>query len=776
MNLELKKLVAAWKAHKDYRDQIVHEQIIPARRARYAALEPHLPQPLEQNLRALGINKLFTHQARAIELLRQGRDVVVVTETASGKSMCYHLPVLETLLAEPDARALYLFPTKALAQDQSRALHALIDPNAEFNELKNFHAPRIMDRRIAFGTYDGDTPSEDRAAIRSTAGILLTNPDMLSLGILPNHSRLWTKFFARLKFVVVDELHVYRGVFGSHVANVMRRLERICAFYGSKPQYICCSATTANPAEHSALLLHREPAAITESGAPSARKTFLLWNPPVTNELLGVRASSLNECVALFSDLVRAGARTIVFARAKPTVELILRFTRDRLKDIPEDQCSIAPYRGGYLPSDRRLIEKQLSEGALHGVTCTNALELGVDIGSLDAAVLNGFPGAIASAWQQAGRAGRRGRESLAVLVAHDEPLDQYFMRHPEYFFGRGMEHAIINPANPYIQKMHLKAASHEIPLSRNEEPLFGHGFAQQVRDMIKSRDMKQVSGRAAWAGAFFPAEEINLRTATAERYSICLPDATQIGMMDADTAFQYLHDGAVYLHLGEAYLVTRLDIGNRVAWVEKKTMPYYTRALSREDVTIEQRLRNKDFNGTPVHFGFVNITHKVHSYKKINPRTQEVIARVDLDYPSETLWTQSMWFIVNPEIVQRVLDRGLDIMGGLHAVEHASIAMLPFLAMCDRDDIGGLSTNEHPDTGHATVFIHDAYPGGMGLAETGYNRIEDLLHRTLDLIQGCACKSGCPSCIHSPKCGNMNEPLDKEAALAILKSLLRRN
>lgn len=724
----------------------------------------------------MGLKKLYTHQAEAISLVRQGRDVVVVTETASGKSMCYHLPVLETLLANPEARVLYLFPTKALAQDQSRALHTLIDPAAHYDEMKTFHAPSLDGHRIAFGTYDGDTPKDDRSALRRTANILLTNPDMLSLGIIPNHARLWAKFFARLKYIVVDEVHVYRGVFGSHVANVMRRLERVCAHYGSRPRFICCSATTANPEEHVGLLLNREPAAVTQSGAPSAKKIFLLWNPPVTDEALGVRASSLNESVDLFADLVRAGARTIVFARAKPTVELILRFTRDRLKDIPESLSAIAPYRGGYLPSDRRAIEKALSQGALVGVTCTNALELGVDIGSLEAAVINGFPGTIASTWQQAGRAGRRGRESLAVLVAHDEPLDQYFMRHPEYFFERNVEHAIINPSNPYIQKLHLKAASYELPLSRNEEPLFGQGFAGQVRDMIKSRDMKQVQGRASWAGITFPAQEINLRTATAERYSICLPDATQIGMMDADTAFQYLHDGAVYLHLGEAYFVNKLDINNRVAWVEKKAMPYFTRALSREDVSIDQQLRKKDFNATPVHFGFVNVTHQVHSYKKVNPRSRDVIARVDLDYPSETLWTQSLWFFISTDILMRVEQAGLDIMGGLHAVEHAAIAMLPFLAMCDRDDIGGLSTNQHPDTGQATVFIHDAFPGGMGLSEIGYARIEDLLHRTLDLIHGCACKSGCPSCIQSPKCGNMNEPLDKAAALAILKSLLRRN
>ena len=399
-----------------------------------------------------------------------------------------------------------------------------------------------------------------------------------------------------------------------------------------------------------------------------------------------------------------------------------------------------------------------------------------MDIGSLDAAVMNGFPGTIASTWQQAGRAGRRGRDSLAVLVAYDEPLDQYFMRHPEYFFERAVAHAIINPGNPYIQKLHLKAASFELPLSRNEQPLFGPGFAGQVRDMILRNDMKQVRGRAVWAGIAFPAQEINLRTATAVRYAICTPDAEQIGMMDADTALHYLHDGAVYLHLGEAYYVNRLDRDNRVAWVERKTLPFYTRSLTREDVSIDERLRHKDFNGTCVHFGFVNVTHQVHSYKKINAQTREVMGKVELDYPSETLWTQSLWFLVRDSDVQKVLDGNMDIMGGLHALEHASIAMLPFLAMCDRDDIGGLSTNFHPDTGQATVFIHDGFPGGMGLSETGYERIGDLLNRTLDLIQGCACRDGCPSCIHSPKCGNMNEPLDKQAALMILKSILRKN
>ena len=773
MEKGFKRFIDGLKRAEDYKGQIAWAQNIPARRAVYADVDPPFPKLLAGRLKTLGLQRLFTHQARAIDLVRDGRDVVVATETASGKSLCYHLPVLETLLEEPDARALYLFPTKALAQDQARSLLKIIAPKAPYDETKTYHSRRFGKKNVAVGTYDGDTPRTERAQIRRRANVILTNPDMLSLGIMPNHANYWTPFFSKLRYIVVDELHVYRGVFGSHVANVMRRLERVCAQYGARPQFICCSATTANPKEHAAALLHRDPEIIDTSGAPAPKKTFLFWNPPLHDQDMGLRSSALNETVKLFSGLVGTGARTIVFARAKPTVEVILKFTRDRMDKTAGMHSLIASYRGGYLPSDRREIEKQLSQGALIGVTCTNALELGVDIGSLDAAVINGYPGAIASTWQQAGRAGRRGRESLAVLVAYDEPLDQYFMRHPEYFFEQKVEHAIINPDNPYIQALHLKAASYEAPLRRSEEELFGGGFVEQVRDMVRKGDMKQVQGRAVWAGADFPAQEINLRTATAQRFAICLPDGTQIGMMDADTVFHYLHQGAVYLHQGEAYYVEELDVEARVARVVRRTMPYYTRALSRSDVSVDREISAMKFRGTPVFRGFVNVTSRVHSYKKISHKKNQVIARVPLEYPSEVLWTHALWFLVGQDIVRRVKNRRLDLLGGLHAVEHATIAMLPFLAMCDRDDIGGLSTNYHQDTGAPTVFIHDAFPGGMGLSELGYENFRALLERARDLIKGCPCKHGCPSCIHSPKCGNMNDPLDKQAALLILKSIL---
>lgn len=772
--IDFDKFLSRLKAHEDYRGQIEHERVFPAKKPKYAPLKRPLPDQFAKNLKTIGAAQLFTHQAEAINRVRSGEDIVIVTETASGKSLCYHLPVLETIHNEPDARALYIFPTKALSQDQSRSLHKLISPSADYAENKTVHTLKCGKGRATFGVYDGDTSREDRSTLRKFANIVLTNPDMLSLGILPNHSRLWNKFFSNLKYVVIDEMHIYRGVFGSHVANLIRRLERICEFHRARPQFICCSATTANPAEHAARLLNRNPTIISNSGAPSANKTFVLWNPPIYDKLQGLRHSSITESVNLFSSLSALGARTIVFARSKPTVEVILRFTRDKLKDDPGAYGGITSYRGGYMPEDRRKIERALSDGGLTGVTCTNALELGVDIGSLDAAVLNGYPGTIASTWQQAGRAGRRGQDSLSILVATAEPLDQYLIRNPDYFFDLGVENAIIDPFNQYIQSMHLKAAAYELPLRREEESLFGDQYAKRVRQLIKEGSLKNTGGRVICAGDDFPAQDINLRTSTAERFAILTGDGAQIGMMDAGTVYNYLHPGAVYLHQGDSFLVDRLDVQAKTAVVDRRNLNYYTRTLSRETVDIEIEITAKKFKTTPVFFGYVNVTNIVHSYKIIRVGSDEVIERVPLDFPPETLRTQSLWFFIDDKTVSLIKDKGLDIDGGLHALEHAAISMLPFLAMCDRDDIGGLSTSRHQDTGVPTVFIHDGYPGGVGLSEMGYKSIDKLLQKSHEMITGCPCADGCPSCIQSPKCGNMNEPLDKKAALLILKSILK--
>jgi DEAD/DEAH box helicase domain-containing protein len=773
---ELENLIELIKQDADYADQLVFAKTYPPRRARTGKVSPPIPEPLAGNLRKHGISALYSHQAEALRRVRAGENVVLATDTASGKSLCYNIPVLETLLADPEARALYIFPTKALGQDQTRMLHDLVKPGADYDEQRCMYSLQYGRRRLRFGTYDGDTPRDDRTALRREAQILLTNPDMLSIGIIPNHARFWGGFFERLRYIVIDEIHTYRGVFGSHVANLMRRLMRVCEYHGGKPQFICCSATISNPGEHAERLTGRPVTAITESGAPNAGRVFILWNPPLMKGSKDTRRSPLTETINLFTYCMNAMKRTIVFARARPTVEVILRATREKLTKGTVAPENIMSYRGGYLPSERRAIERDLADGELLGVTCTNALELGVDIGSLDAAVINGYPGSIASVWQQAGRAGRRDKQALAVLVAYPEPLDQYLMRHPEYFFGQPSEQAIIHPSNPYIMESHLKAAASELPLQTSEAPLFGENFITVVRKLIKDGELVERRGGAFYTGEDYPAGRINLRTTSSERYSICNQKGELLGHMDAAAAFEYLHDGAVYLHMAETYLVEKLDLERKVAHVAPKVMNYYTRSLSSEKVSVDKELRKKKIGAAPIHFGFLEVVSRVHSFKKVRPRDSAVIGKEPLDLPEDRLWTQGFWIVIPDHIKNLVYKNELDFLGGLHATEHAMIAMLPFLAMCDRQDIGGVSTDAHPDTdGRPAIFIHDAYDGGMGLSEAGYERIDELLGKTLELVEGCECKHGCPSCIQSPKCGNMNFPLDKKAAILIIKELSRR-
>lgn len=768
--------VAALQQADDYREQAVYVNEYEPRRPRYGKLKKPIEARLKKNLEKNGIKRLYTHQVDAVSRVRRGEDVVIVTETASGKSLCYNIPVIEDIIGGGAARALYIFPTKALGQDQTRMLHQLIAPDAEYIEGKYYYSPVCGRKKIGFGAYDGDTPRDIRSAIRKQARVILTNPDMLSLGILPNHFRLWKEFFSNLKYIVLDEIHIYRGVFGSHIANVLRRMSRICEYYGSRPVFVCCSATIANPAEHASRLTGREVTGVEESGAPASGRTFVMWNPPLSDDSSGgFTRSPLAETIDLFSYFATRGKRTIVFARARPTVEVILRYTKDRMTGGGIRPESIVSYRAGYLASERRSIERALGEGDLMGVVCTNALELGVDIGSLDVAVINGFPGSIASVWQQAGRAGRRSGGSIAFFVAYNEPLDQYFMRHPEYFFGRPVEQAIINPENPYILRLHLQAAAAELPLKRSEKELFGGDFIKLVRQMIHDGDMRESRRGAFWFGQEFPASQISLRNASADRYVIMLPNGDVIGEMDGATVFQYLHDGAVYLHQGSSFIVEQLDLKDRIAHVKPKVTDYYTRSLSSENIEVDRVLKKKKLNKTRVLFGFVDVTGRVHSYKKIRRRDDAVLGWTDLDYPEEKLWTHGFWFVPPGDVIRKVQKEGGDVAGGLHALEHACISLMPFMAMCDRQDIGGVSAEMHPDTaGDPVVFIHDGCGGGIGIAETGYERVEELLKKTLELIRDCPCETGCPSCIQSPKCGNMNEPLDKNAAVMMLEGILQ--
>jgi len=772
---EIEMLIDRLRDSEDYQDQLVFARRYPPRKAVYSQLKPPPPGLLASNLKALGIEKLYSHQAEAVRLARAGRSLVLATDTSSGKSLCYNIPVIETMMSDPEARALYIFPTKALGQDQTRMIHEMADPESEYDETRAFHSVRMGRRALKFGTYDGDTSKESRSALRREANILLTNPDMLSLGILPNHSRWWSGFFRNLRYVVLDEIHTYRGVFGSHAANLMRRLRRICAAYGSDPAFICCSATIGNPGEHASRLVGGDVAEITRSGAPAAGKLFVMWNPPLARGSKEDRRSPITESINLFSHLIGSGLRTIVFGKAKPTVEVILRMTREKLMKNDVGPDAIASYRGGYLPSERRAIERSLARGELLGVACTNALELGVDIGSLDAAVINGFPGSISSVWQQAGRAGRRHKQSLAVMVAYPEPLDQYLMRNPDYFFGSPVERAVIHPSNPYILEAHLRAAAAELPLKRSEEPAFGENFVPVVRKLIKKGELVERRGGACYAGDDYPAADINLRSAGNSRYCIMLEDGNVIGEMESSTVQCYLHEGAVYLQQGENYYVKKLDTEKKTAVVSRKDMPYYTRSLSREWITVDRETKRARVGATDVFFGYVFVTSRVHSYRKIRNKDKRSMGTEDLDFPEERLWTQCCWFSPSEKLERRLQERGMDLAGGLHALEHATLAMLPLLAMCDRQDVGGVSTDMHPDAGNRpAIFLHDAYEGGMGLAEAGFNRIEELFEKTLELISGCPCEDGCPSCVQSAKCGSMNNPLDKRAAAEMLKTILK--
>ncbi|MGH2372662.1 MAG: DEAD/DEAH box helicase [bacterium] len=740
-----------------YQGQIVHTRFLPSRSARFGTPERPLHPRLEAWLQDRGIARLYTHQAAAVDAVRRGAHIAVVTPTASGKTLCYNLPVLDALLADPEGRALYLFPTKALAQDQLDA-------------LAGFDLPEIP-----VATYDGDTPQKERRAAREGARILLSNPDMLHVGILPQHFR-WKPFIGRLRFVVIDEMHVYRGVFGSNVANVLRRLRRLCRLHGSNPQFICTSATIANPLELAQRLLSLPVEVIGEDGAPSGPRWFALWNPPLIDEARSVRKSAITEATGLFTDLVRRDIRTIAFTKARKVTELISRYASRRLNEAaPALAARISPYRAGYLPEDRRRIERRLFDGDLLGVVSTSALELGIDIGGLDAALLVGFPGTIASMWQRAGRAGRGTDPALAVLIAQQDALDQYLMRSPQYLFERPCEHAVIDPENPYILARHLRCAAAEIALIEADMALFGARARELVGLLTAAGDLSPRRGRWYWAShGRYPAQSVDIRSAWGEVFRI-MEDRRTIGTVEAARAWEQVHPGAIYLHQGDAYLVRDLDLKTRVAHVALTAEEYYTQPRTTIDVTVGSTREKKPWGPTQLRFSEVEVATQVVAYARKQLFTDTVLGVEPLDLPPQQLQTAALWFEIPDALEQRVRAAGLDFAGGIHAVEHAAIGILPLFAMCDRQDVGGVSYPLHPQTQTPAIFIYDGYPGGVGIAEKGFAVIDTLMAATRDVIEACPCEAGCPSCIQSPKCGNLNEPLDKRAALMLLQGLVDR-
>jgi len=746
------------KALSGYRDQIVHIEHLPSRKPSYQEPANSLDRRLESALRSSDLYPLYTHQAIAIDLVHSGENVVVVTGAASGKTLCYNVPVLQSILSDRTSRALYIFPTKALAQDQLRSLTELTS---------------LLPSPVRVATFDGDTPREERLYAKKSAQIVLTNPDMLHLGVLPNHQS-WSRFLRRLRYVVIDEVHTYRGVFGSHVGNVLRRLRRLLESYGAKPQFICCSATVANPREHIERLVGLPFQVVDTDGAPHGRKDFVLWNPPMLEKAKASRISANSEAAFLLAELVQRQIRTIAFARTRKLTELIYVYAKQRLGASSLAQ-RIKPYRGGYLPEERRQIEQELFHGELLGVVATTALELGIDIGDLDAAVLTGYPGSIASTWQQAGRSGRRTGMSLSFLIGLDNPLDQYFMRHPQALFGKRYENALIDPGNQYVMKSHLLCAAWELPLTAGDDSYWGEPLRNAILALKEKRLLRAREGR--WYPTptiAYPAEAVNIRSASSLNYTIL--DASQgnrqIETVDASVAPSQIHPGAIYLHYGEPYLVTELDLVGHCAYVVPTDAPYYTQAKELTEIRVVKTLMEKDTPNAKCYLGEVEVTMTVVGFRRKMQFTEEVIGEDFLDLPPNSFDTVALWFDIPEEAASQIAEEQLDFAGGLHAAEHACIAMLPLFALCDRNDLGGVSTPLHPDTGQAQIFIYDAHPGGTGIAEKGFELIHDLWRETLRAIRECPCEEGCPSCIQSPKCGNNNQPLDKKAAQAILSVL----
>jgi len=756
---------------------------IPAREAKFAAMPAWVRQELAAAYREKGVARLYSHQAAAAEAVRDGLNVVVVTPTASGKTLCYNLPVLNAVLENTDTRALYLFPTKALAQDQLAELHDL---------------SARLDHRFGVFTYDGDTPADARRAIREQGHIVLTNPDMLHTGILPHHTR-WTRLFENLRYIILDELHTYRGVFGSHLANVLRRLRRIARFYGSEPQFICSSATIANPGDLAARLAEKEFEVIEENGAPAGEKLVLFYNPPVVNRFLGIRRSYINESSRVAQEFLKHGLQTIVFSNSRLQTEVLLTYLQQANPAPPGQPQAIRGYRGGYLPGERREIERGLREGRIRGVVSTNALELGIDVGSLDAAVMAGYPGTIASTWQRAGRAGRRSGSSCAVLVASSSPLDQYIVQHPEYFFGRSPEHAFVQPDNLEILVNHLKCAAFELPIAA-EESFGGVDVPELCERLAEAGFLHRTGQHWHWTQEAYPADTVSLRSVTSDNFVIVdtTAETEVIGEVDFSSALVFVHPKAIYLHQGQQYHVERLDFDERKAYVKRVDVDYYTDAIRYTQVRVLERAagerieRKGASNDAERSHGDVLVRSQVVGFKKIKFFTNENVGAGQLELPENEMHTTAFWLTLERPLVESlpfsITDRQSGMFGLLHALE--SVATL--LLMCDARDLGTAIGERPPSPGseieweqvptleeitslaekeffEPNLYLYDAYPGGIGFSEPLFLAHGLLLAKTRELIAACPCEKGCPSCVGPA--GERGERA-KEAALAILARL----
>ncbi len=785
--MRLAEYLQMFLQNEEVRKRVVHVHLLEATAGRTGTISRPLPQPLEEALRRQGVGVLYSHQAQALEAARRGENVVVVSGTASGKTLCYNLPVLESVLENPHTTAFYLFPTKALARDQQEKL----------NDLGLFP-------QVRFGVYDGDTPQHERASIRRGAHIVLTNPDMLHVGILPNHSS-WASFLRKLRYVVVDEMHAYRGVFGSHVSLVLRRLRRVAELYGARPQFILTSATVGNPQETAQTLTGVPCTLIQEDGAPRPQRYFVLWNPPLFDENTFERLSTNVECAAIMTALAEEGWTTLVFAKARVTTELILRYACDLAQHrVPELKERLMSYRAGYTPEQRRDIERRLFNGELLGVVSTNALELGVDIGGLDVVVMAGYPGSITSTWQQAGRAGRRDREALIILVAQDDPLDQYLMRHPEYLFGQPVEKVRLNPTNHPILRAHLCCAAHEKPLEPEDYTLFGSAETCMgaMVELMNEGKLLPRDGRWYYVGGSYPAAEVSIRTASGE--SVLILDRgtrRELGRVEMGRAYRTVHPGAIYLHQGESYFVEELDDEQRVALVTPVSVPYYTEPLLQVDLRVLKTLCTRRLGRIEVGFGEVRVSERVVGFRRKHLQNGQIIDVEPLWMPEQSYDTEGTWLAFDLQeflqsegnrvrlaergaevldvlaLLVRSLDRGTltrtaDAIVALHGAEHALQSMVPLTCGCERMDVGSQFTWLYPAFGCSAIFLYDTSPGGTGISRGAYEDMEQLIRMARAVVSECGCKDGCPSCLHSPQCPIRNDGLDKRSALSLLQWL----
>jgi DEAD/DEAH box helicase domain-containing protein len=733
-----------------YRSRVADIREIPPQEARCADPAAPLPGEIRDFLDRQGI-RLYTHQAQALDRIREGKHLVLTTPTASGKTLAFALPVFERLLTDPQATALFLYPTKALANDQLKAIRELADGIGVAAD------PAI---------YDGDTPASRRPRIRDHSRIILSNPHELHQ-VLPWHHR-WSRFLSHLQVVVIDEAHRYRGVFGSHVAMLVRRLRRTAAFYGASPQFVLSTATIANPLEFAERITGVPFVHISEDGSPRGRKHFVLYNPFAGGATM---ASPHRETVALFLESLSCGLQTLCFTVSRRMAELAAlraraNLARGRAAMPPE---AIAAYRAGYLPEERREIERRLKEGVLRGLVSTNALEVGIDVGSLDAAILSGFPGSIISTWQQAGRAGRRGDDSVAILVAFQDMLDQYFMHHPDAFFAQTPEHAIVDLHNPYIVSGHLLCAASELPLSpARDRDLWGSDPEPVAKTLEAARLLRSTPLGYVYCGRGRAQEAVHLDSVSSETFRM-VSRGRILETLDRGQAYREAHHGAVVLHQGETYLVEEMNLATREIRVSPADVDYHTEPVKSVDLRVTGVQSERESASLPLSFGSVEVTEQYTAYRIVKGDT--VVALETLDLPPLQFPTRAFWFTLPPDLSAQITAEGVDLAGALHGAEHALIGVAPLPLMCDRRDIGGLSTTSHPDTGAPSVFVYDGYEGGIGLSEKGYERFGALAALARDVVTGCRCREGCPACLYSPKCGNENTPLDKAGAIRVLEA-----